>query len=80
MPRVARFWDASSRFGQPPLGKQPGMCSENSGLRRNQRTGPSVAVKPGGMDLNPASEVYCALSGSMSSIARQSDPETHPFP
>jgi hypothetical protein len=53
MPRVARFWDASSRFGQPPLGKQPGMCSENSGLRRNQRTGPSVAVKPGGHGFEP---------------------------
>jgi hypothetical protein len=33
MPRVARFWDALSRFGQSPLCKQPGICSENSGLR-----------------------------------------------
>jgi len=34
MPRIARFWDALPRFGQPPSCKQPGVCSENSGLRQ----------------------------------------------
>src|SRR5712691_9389415 len=34
MPRIARFWDALPRFGHPPSCKQPGMCSENSGLRQ----------------------------------------------
>jgi hypothetical protein len=34
MPRVARFWDASSKFGQLLLRKQPGMSSENPGVRQ----------------------------------------------
>jgi len=34
MLRIARFWDGLSRFGQPPSCKQPGMCSEHSGLRQ----------------------------------------------
>src|SRR5260370_19679628 len=34
MPSIARFWDALSRFGQPPASKRPGICSENAGLRQ----------------------------------------------
>jgi hypothetical protein len=47
MPRIARFWDALSRFGRPPSCQQPGMCSENSGLRQTiselvQRSGKAL--------------------------------------
>src|SRR5260370_36339681 len=34
MPRIARSWDALSRFGQSRSCKLSGMCSENSGLRQ----------------------------------------------
>ena len=70
MPRIARFWDALSRFGQPPSCKQPGMWSENSGLRQAiselvQRSGKalphgfeprlgSLALQLGRMDWMPA--------------------------
>lgn len=53
MPRIARFWDALPRFGQPPSCKQSGMLSESSGLR--QAT--SELVQPCAMDLNPSSKV-----------------------
>jgi hypothetical protein len=67
MPRIVRFWDTLPRFGQPPSCKQPGMCSENSGLR--QAISELVQrVKPCGMALNPASRVLrsdsVALIGS----------------
>jgi len=61
MPRIARFWDALPRFGQPPSCKQPGVCSENSGLRQAiselvQRSG--KALRHG---LNPASRVATVI-------------------
>jgi hypothetical protein len=70
MPRIARFWDALPRFGQPPSCKQPGMCSENSGLCQAiselvQRSGKalrhgleprleSLALRLGRIDWKPA--------------------------
>ena len=70
MPCIARFWDALPRFGQPPSCKQPGMCSENSGLRHAiselvQRSGKalqhgleprleSLALRLGRIDWKPA--------------------------
>ncbi len=57
MPRAARFWDALPRFGHPPSRKQPGICSENAGLRQAISELVQRCVKPCGMDLNPASKV-----------------------
>src|SRR5437016_14105043 len=70
MPHIARFWDALPRFGQPPSCKQPGMCSENSGLCQAiselvQRSGKalrhgleprleSLALRLGRIDWKPA--------------------------
>jgi hypothetical protein len=59
MPRVARFWDASSRFGQPRLCQQQTMCPENSGLRRNSANSDQHrGENQGAWILNPPRELF----------------------
>src|SRR5437588_241338 len=78
MTHIARFWDALPRFGQPPSCKQPGMCSENSGLCQAiselvQRSGKalrhgleprleSLALRLGRIDWKPA---RCELAAAL---------------